>query len=119
MKSKRHVHLSLGMTDLEFRELLTTLSLAPESCPYARDLSSRLYEAKMTEPDDLMLSYEEESEQMVAERGQCDEPGCENPVMNDEEFEGPDGMCRGCHERFMATHHFVQGYGPGTGWVSR
>ena len=118
MKSRRHVFLSLGMTDLEFRELLTALSMAPESCPYARELSSRLYERKMTEPEDLMLEYEEESENLLAERGMCDEPGCENPEWTENE-EGPDGMCRGCYDEFHRTHVFVHGMGPGTGWVRR
>lgn len=115
MKSKRHIHLGLGMTDYQLRELLTALSLAPESCPFARELGVRLYEASETSPKNEVLHYEEETPEVLAERNMCEEHGCENPVDEEGSIEG---LCAPCEERFLATHTFVSGHGPGTGWIN-
>lgn len=118
MKSDRHVFVSLGMTGIEFRQLMTTLALAPESCPYARQLSSRLYEAEQGSDPKLMWEYEEDSPNVLLERTQCDESGCENIVDEDDE-RAPEGMCTPCRDKFLATHEFRGGHGPGTGWVKK
>ncbi len=112
MLSKRHVFLSLGMTDAQFRELMTTLSLAPESCPYARELATRLYERQETEPKDLMLSHEEETEEVIRDRELCDVEGCDKPFVYTDE--GPDGMCPEHHAEFHRTHVYTR-----DGWVKR
>lgn len=117
MKTKRFCYLELALTHEETDELLNGLSAFTLPVSVEKILI-RLRQEFDSSPQDLMFSFEAESEELPRQRDMCDEADCENPVW-DEDHEGPDGMCRTCHAEFHRTHVFVVGHGPGTGWVSR
>jgi hypothetical protein len=108
MRSLRHIFLSLGMTSIEFDELMDLMLVAKKDS-YPWRLRQRLEAAEKKSDPKLMWDYEEESPAVLEERGMCDEEGCENKAADDDE--APEGLCVSCRANYVWIPYGQPGYG--------